>query len=106
MGDMKIPSCIFSTIQELRAKTRLPTVYDDGSWKDMLTCTPAPRKLHLDFGWSGKGSTHKYTIQAANGKGITVGDVVSRFRDLLTQAEDDVKGFAHTLDFFCEECEL
>ncbi|KAF2856117.1 hypothetical protein T440DRAFT_463450 [Plenodomus tracheiphilus IPT5] len=100
------PRLKYHSLGDLYYKTRMPTdgEYIDASWKNMLICRPAVRKVILSLRWPHIHAHRLYTIEAEEGYGVTVGQFVYYTRRMLSHAKNDVEGFSRQMMVFCQKC--
>ena len=78
---------------------------NDGSWKNMLLCEPAQRRINVifDYTYYTRGR-RKYKLYGEGGCGVTMGQFVRAFRKQLTHIEEDICGFPEEMLVYCGEC--
>jgi len=96
----------FADLQQLIEKTSLPEDYDyeDGGWKNALICRPALGKITISMRWPFLDARRVYTVEKEEGEGVTVGDFVGCFREMLSHAKEDLMSFSEQLVLCCSEC--
>jgi len=94
----------FDSLDGVLERMRKRSRRHEGSWKDMLLCVSAQRRINLVFDYTYYDSRRNYTLDGEGGCGVTMGQFVRAFRDQLKHIEEDVRGFPQEMLAYCSDC--